>query len=283
MNTIPALQDYHDVITKVAALKDVDVNKLERLMQLQQEFLAKQAAAHYSRQMALAQSEMGPILKDSANPMTRSRYASLAAIDNAIRDIYSRHGFSISFDEVPDKDGWIHVVAEVSCGAETRRYHRWLPWTTTGIGGRAAMTSTHANMGANTYVRRALLKNIFNLSEADDDGNAAAFEAVARKRAEQEPIDYEIPQTKQPDPPTEAVYSKQPELYEEQLTEDGLVESADKAEQLIREINRIGTLPRLREYWSETNLASQALARIDVERVKTAFMDKARTFGATLK
>ena len=39
---------------------------------------------------------------DSGNPQTRSKYASLAAIDRALRPIYTKHGFSVTFDTGED-------------------------------------------------------------------------------------------------------------------------------------------------------------------------------------
>jgi hypothetical protein len=182
---VVAPRDYHDIITKVASVKDVDVDKLERLMKIQEEWEKRQAATHFNEQMALAQGAMTQISKDSANPLTRSTYASLEALDQAIRPIYTQHGFSVAFnDETPDerRDGWLRLIAYVSNGAETRPYTKWIPWGTTGIRGQTAMTATHASIGAVTYGRRALLKMIFNLAEEEDDGNMAG----GRKRAKTE-------------------------------------------------------------------------------------------------
>jgi hypothetical protein len=168
-------RDYHDVITKVASTKDVDVDKLERLMKLQEEWEKRQAATHYNNMMSAAQGEMERISKDSANPITRSRYASLEKLDEAVRPIYTRYGFSISFnDETPhDRPDWLRLVAYISNGSETRTFTKWIPVSTTGIRGQQAMTPTHASIASVTYGRRALLKMIFNLAEEDTDGNLA--------------------------------------------------------------------------------------------------------------
>jgi hypothetical protein len=169
--TAVVTRDYHDVIAKVAAVKDLDVDKLAKLLALQEEWDRRAAATHYNEQMSLAQSHMTTISKDSANTQTRSRYASLAALDEAIRPIYTECGFSVEFnDETPsDRPDWLRLVAYVSCGAETRRREKWIPVVTTGIAGRQMMTPTHASIAAVTYGRRALLKMIFNLAEAEDE------------------------------------------------------------------------------------------------------------------
>lgn len=260
-----APRDYHDVIAKVASLKDLDVEKLSKMMQMQEDWERRQAATHYNEMMAQAQAAMTTVSKDSVNPVTRSRYASLAALDDAIRPIYTRYGFSIEFNEEHpgEKDNGILLAIMVSNGAETRRRTKYIPVQTTGIGGKVAMTATHASIAAVTYGRRALLKMVFNIAEDDDDGNRAGGHKPP------------------PTPTTEVFYDNQ--TSEQELTEEGLIDSADQAEQLIRQIDRIGTLPQLREFWKSTDLTSMSLARIDVERVDAAFKDKARTFGATPK
>jgi hypothetical protein len=176
------------VIAKVASVKDLDVDKLAKLLALQEEWERRTAATHYNEQMALAQSQMTTISKDSVNKQTSSRYASLAALDDAIRPIYTRFGFSVEFNEEtpPDRPDWLRLVAYVSCGAETRKREKWIPVVTAGIAGRQMMTATHASIAAVTYGRRALLKMIFNLAEDDDDGNSAGGQ-FARSGPEQTP------------------------------------------------------------------------------------------------
>lgn len=188
---VVAPRDYMDIINKVASVKDVDVEKLEKLMKLQEEWERRQAALHYNEMMALAQGEMTRISKDSANPTTRSKYASLEALDEAIRPIYTRHGFSIEFNEEhPGEraDGLVLSVY-VSNGAETRRRTKYIPVTTTGIRGQVAMTPTHASVGAVTYGRRTLLKMVFNLAEEDDDGTLGRRPAPKMEGVDEVPSD----------------------------------------------------------------------------------------------
>jgi hypothetical protein len=169
-------RDYHDIIARVATVKSLtsdDVEKLQRMMTMQEELEKRQAATRYNENMSLAQGEMTRISKDSANPITRSRYASLEALDAEIRPIYTKYGFSVTFnDESPDdRPDWLRLIAYVSCGSETRKFQKWIPVSTTGIRGQTAMTPTHASIASVTYGRRALLKMIFNLAEEDTDGN----------------------------------------------------------------------------------------------------------------
>lgn len=196
-----APRDYHAVIAKAAAVKDVDVGKLKELMDLQEAWEKRRSDEHYNDNMALAQGEMTQISKDSVNPQTRSQYASLAALDAAIRPIYSKYGFSISFDEESASDTHSLVMAYVSCGATTRRFRKWVPVTTQGFRGQQMMTPTHASIGAVTYARRTLLKMIFNLAEEDDDGNLGKLPPDKSEFVKE----YAPPtKVKRDDPPTDA-------------------------------------------------------------------------------
>jgi len=124
--------------------------------------------------MAAAQSEMDPIRKDSDNPQTRSRYASYAAMDRAVRPTYTAHGFCLSFntEDIPTAEE-VRVICYVSRGGFTRKYQVEMPTDGKGLRGNDAMTKTHAYGSGVTYGRRYLLAMIFNLATTDDDGNAA--------------------------------------------------------------------------------------------------------------
>lgn len=194
-------RDYHAIITRAAAVKDVNIEKLQQLMEMQETWEKRRATEHYNDAMALAQGEMTQISRDSVNTQTRSQYASLAALDAAIRPIYTRHGFSIEFDEESASDTHTLVIAYVSCGAETRKRRKWVPVTTTGFKGQQMMTPTHASIGAVTYARRTLLKMVFNLAEEDDDGNLGKLANGELPRGNTE---YIPPKRVREDPPTDA-------------------------------------------------------------------------------
>lgn len=193
-------RDYHAIITRAASVKDIDVEKLKQLMDMQEEWEKRRADERYNEAMALAQGEMTQISKDSVNTQTRSQYASLPALDAAIRPIYTRHGFSVSFDEESASETHIVLYAFVSCGPITRKYRKWVPVTTTGFKGAQMMTPTHASIGAVTYGRRALLKMIFNLAEEDDDGNLGKLANGDRPPGRTE---YISPKRVRDDPPTD--------------------------------------------------------------------------------
>jgi len=150
-----------------------DVEKLERLFALAERTRSAQSEQAYNSAMSLAQAEMRPISADAENPQTHSKYATYAALDQAIRPIYTRHGLSLSFyqGEGAPTD-YVRVCCKVSLGAHSERPHIDMPADGKGAKGGDVMTKTHATGAAFSYGQRYLLKMIFNIAVGEDkDGN----------------------------------------------------------------------------------------------------------------
>jgi len=184
----PAISDSAAALGMIAtAAKDpaIDVEKMERLMNMRMELVGEQAKRDFNMAMTSAQEEIRPVSADEKNTHTKSEYASYAALDKAIRPIYIRHGFSLSFDsgEEAPKD-CVRVLCYVSHNAgHTRTYKADMPADGKGAAGGDVMSKTHATGSAFTYGQRYLLKLIFNVVIGDDDGNAAAG-AITEEQAD---------------------------------------------------------------------------------------------------
>lgn len=165
------------MIERAATNPAVDIDKLERLLQMQERIVERNAEQAFNAAMTAAQAEMRPVSADAVNPQTRSKYASYAQLDRALRPIYTKHGFSLSFDEADSpKPEHVRVVCYVShTSGHSRTYHRDMPADGKGAKGGDVMTKTHAAGAAGSYGARYLLKGIFNVAigEHDDDGNSA--------------------------------------------------------------------------------------------------------------
>lgn len=166
-----------DIVARAAADPNVDVDRLERLIALSERTQTRESEQAFNAAMNEAQAAMRPIAADASNPQTRSKYASYAALDKALRPIYSKHGFSVSFDTAdgapPD---YVRVVCKVGHSAgRTEHPHLDMPADGKGAKGSDVMTKTHAVGSAITYGKRYLLGMIFNIAVGeDDDGNAAS-------------------------------------------------------------------------------------------------------------
>lgn len=162
-------------IERAARDPSVDIVKLKELFAMRKEIAMEAAEAAFNAAMTEAQKEMRPISTDAENPQTRSKYATYAKLDRALRPIYTKHGFAISYDEGDcQKPDWVRCLAYVShSGGFTRTYRRDMPADGKGAKGGDVMTKTHAVGAAHSYGDRYLLKGIFNIAvgEDDKDGN----------------------------------------------------------------------------------------------------------------
>lgn len=173
------------IIDRAARDPNVDIDKMERLMQMHERILEREAEAAFNEALNLAQSEIGRIKADAENKQTRSWYATYAQMDRVVRPIYTKHGFSLSFDEADSpKQDHIRVLCYVARGRYKRTYHTDMPADGKGAKGGDVMTKTHAAGSAKQYGRRYLLKDIFNIAigDEDDDGNGAGGDYITEEQ-----------------------------------------------------------------------------------------------------
>lgn len=163
------------MVERVATDPGADIGKLERMLDMQERILNKQAEMEFFSAMNKAQSKTGRISADAVNPQTRSKYASYAALDKVLRPIYSKNGLSLSFDTATsDRADHLKIICYVShVMGYTKAYSVDMPTDGKGAKGNAVMTTTHATGAAMSYGMRYLLKMIFNVAigEDDTDGN----------------------------------------------------------------------------------------------------------------
>lgn len=160
---------------RLARDQSMDVDKLERLMQMHERVSARVAEEAFNSAMSQAQTKMRPIAADANNPQTKSKYATYGKLDGVLRPIYTEHGFGLSFDTGDGAPvGWVRVLCYVThSGGHARTYHADMPADGKGAKGGDVMTVTHAVGAAMSYGMRYLLKMIFNVAvgEDDQDGN----------------------------------------------------------------------------------------------------------------
>jgi ERF superfamily len=175
MSTLPVSSDYHSVIERAAMDPNFDVDKLERLVAMQEARDLRNADQQFNEALSAAEAEMATISTNANNPQTRSRYATFARLDGEIRPIYTKHGFGISFNTEPNGEpNSVRVVGMLSNGMIQRRFQIDMPIDTKGMRGQDMMTKTHATMSAVSYGKRGLEIMMFNLAIGDDDdGNRA--------------------------------------------------------------------------------------------------------------
>lgn len=185
LNEAPAVSESAaiiQVIERAASNPNVDIEKMERLLAMQERILDRQAEQQYAAAMVRAQQNMPVIVKNKHNQQTSSKYADLEAINRQIKPIYSAEGFSLSFDTANSElEKHIKIICEVlHAGGHSRKFSYDAPLDDAGIAGKVNKTPTHARGSSISYGRRYLVVQIFNLtiSDEDDDGNGAGASPV---------------------------------------------------------------------------------------------------------
>jgi hypothetical protein len=149
---------------------------MKQLLDVQITIMDRQAKIEFDEAMAECQAEMADvrIIKNATNKQTNSSYANHEIICAAIKPIYTRHGFRLSFSE-----GKAEIESEIriTCAVTHKKGHTekfWidLPADGAGIKGSVNKTPIHAKGSTFSYGRRYLTLMIFDLATYDDnDGN----------------------------------------------------------------------------------------------------------------
>lgn len=83
------------VIERAALNPEVDIDKMERLLQMQERVMDRQAMMAYSTAMAAMQTELPSI--EERGQTNNGFYATLEDIVDTVRPIMQKHGFAVSF------------------------------------------------------------------------------------------------------------------------------------------------------------------------------------------
>ncbi|EHP94924.1 ERF family protein [Methylorubrum extorquens] len=165
----------------------VDIDKLERLMAMQERVAQRTAEMAFNAAMQAAQAEMPQVYRDAKNEQTRSRYARLESISAAIRPVITQHGFSLSYgtDTSPLKDHYRVTCVVAHAGGFSRTYFADIPTDANGMKGNQNKTATHAFGSTMSYGRRYLMLMVFDiaLTNEDDDGQSAGGYGARRQMA----------------------------------------------------------------------------------------------------
>jgi hypothetical protein len=156
---------------------NIDLEKLEKLMLLQERHVANEAKKIFVTSFSMAQMEISAVVKDKLNPQTHSKYAGLESIIENAKPVYTKHGFSVIFYEgKPEIADAVRVCADVLHRAGHKEtYYYDVPLDGTGIKGNANMTRIHGKSSSVSYGRRYLMCMIWNIATEDDDGVAAGL------------------------------------------------------------------------------------------------------------
>ena len=167
-------------LERIACNPDADINKLERLWEMQQQETARGAKMAYNAAMAGLQSKMPVIAKNGAivvNGVERSKYSKYEDIMRVISPLLNEFGISISFEtEFPQ--GAMKIIGEISHSmGHSKKTDILLPIDSSGSkNGVQAVGST------TSYGMRYVLKLMLNIADGqtDDDGHGSAEDQIGK-------------------------------------------------------------------------------------------------------
>lgn len=161
-----------------------DLDRLERLMNLQIQWEEREAKKSYNIAFAAFKSEAIVIIKNKTvqqGPLTGGKYAELFAVVNAVTPALSRHGLSTSWRLTRDEKDLIEVTCtlkHVAGGSESVSMSG-----PPDIGG--AKSALQARASTITFLERYTLKAALGVAEQGDDTDGNAAKAPAQNQADE--------------------------------------------------------------------------------------------------
>ena len=180
-----AVRSMAERVIELAAMPGTNPEMFDRLVAWQEREEGRQAEEQFNSAMNLAQLEIQPVARRAENSQTRSFYAKLEHVDEAIRPIYLRHGFAVSYNTVaPLVPGNIRIECEVSHGRHSKKYYREAPADTLGPKGTAVKTVLHGGGSTETFLKRYAVCGAFNVvfANQDDDGVRGGMVLLSSER-----------------------------------------------------------------------------------------------------
>lgn len=175
-----------EVIAEATTNKDVDVEKMRALLEMQREIEHREEVRLYNAALMAVQDEVPPLAKDGKNTHTSARYPTLENVSRSLNAIARKHGFVMSWGtaDSPLKDHY-RVVCDLShSGGDARRHFVDLKIDTSGPSGTRNKTDIQGISSSISFGRRILKILMFDLTVVgeDKDGNGAAAPARNSRR-----------------------------------------------------------------------------------------------------
>lgn len=155
-------------LIEMAVSNNADIEKLERLLDLQTKWDAEQARKSYLQAMASFQAELPTIKKlksaDFGQGKAKYKYASLDDIAEQIRPFLDRFGLSYRFEQSMESG-----VISVKCIASHKDGHSESCSMTASPDNSGGKNNIQQSASAVTYLRRYTLTGALGIVTADED------------------------------------------------------------------------------------------------------------------
>ncbi|MEG3078528.1 ERF family protein [Halomonas sp. 5021] len=156
------------VIERAAMNPDVDIDKMERLLQMQERVMERQASMDFNTAMAAMQDELPSIAERGQSH--NGHYATFEDINDVAKPIMKRHGFAVSF-RVHNIQGGIEVTGVLM----HKSGHREETTMTLPLDDSGKKNSVQQVGSSVSYGKRYVMSALLNITTRgqDGDGNSA--------------------------------------------------------------------------------------------------------------
>ena len=158
------------LVQQLLALGDLDSEKLNNIMALQERYDANEAKKQYNGAMAQFRSTVGMAKKSGENKHLRTRYATLDDLIEALQGPLSAAGFNFRFNHTFKDD---RTEVDVTCYLTHAAGHTEQTSFPVPIDGHKGINNIQARGMAITYGKRYSLSSLTGVGTEDDDGQSS--------------------------------------------------------------------------------------------------------------
>ena len=181
---------FMSMIERVAMSPDADVSKLEKMLEMQERIVAKQAEQSFNEAMSrldfphipkLGTIKMSGTAKASGKAYTmETAHARYEDVDKIIRPIYRKEGFTVSFNVRFENGAEVYKATLAHVAGHSIFAEMVLPADNSG-----SKNGLQAKGSSITYAKRYLVSMLFNLVfvDEDDDGVSGGTNTISAKQS----------------------------------------------------------------------------------------------------
>lgn len=177
-----SLSEQTHVLVQMAIDKDLDINKLEKIIELKNQEQARAAQQEFERNFSLMQAEFTPVAKSKAGSEGKFKYAPMSELQKAYGPIIAKHGFSYRHREELLPNGGKRVVMRISGWGYVEEVFFDIPR----IDGTRMMNAVQIAGAMSTYGRRYTFMSGFGVIVEDEDIDDLPPGAIGSQQKEQQ-------------------------------------------------------------------------------------------------
>lgn len=150
----------------------VDVANMQAMWTMYKDCKAHEAKVEFDRDFAVVKPLLPKVLKKRLNKQTKSHYAALEDVNEAVEPKLAEYGFSIRCPITAQDDKGVTVCATLTHkNGHQELSPLWMPYDDCGIKGEKNKTLPHAVKSSVTLAKSTAICALLNISMADDRGD----------------------------------------------------------------------------------------------------------------